>query len=137
MIKFVLYIILDKKISYQKNGKKISVKHESKTFKIINSNNLTCHWFGFAESKERRDLDEKIDFELFLENTPQISIDLYIGSKFYQALWYLFNEDFRTIDDEMVEVGAKIFEDLKEDYTKVKEFLCKYKGNKIFSCLEP
>lgn len=136
MIRFTLFVVLEKIISYEANGKKIRRKHSSKIFKIINSNNLLSDWVGHADKKEYRDLDEKIDFGAFLANSPQLSVNLYLGSRFYQALFYLFNEDFRTIEDEMIEVAGKIFEDFNQDFTKVKEFLCKYKGRKIFSCVE-
>ena len=136
MIKFTLFIVLEKIISYEVHGKKIRRKHTSKIFKIINSNNLLSAWAGHADKKEHRDLDEKIDFGAFLANTPQLSVNLYLGSRFYQALFYLFNEDFRTIDDEMIEIAEKIFKDFEQDFEKVREFLCKYKGKKIFSCTE-
>jgi len=136
MIKFTLLIVLEKIISYEAHGKKIRRKHTSKIFKIINSNNLLSAWAGHADKKEHRDLDEKIDFEAFLSSTPQLSVNLYLGSRFYQALFYLFNEDFRTIDDEMIEIAEKIFKDFDQDFEKVKDFLCKHKGKKIFSCTE-
>jgi hypothetical protein len=136
MIRFTLFIILDEVISYESDGKKKRRKHISEIFKVINSNNLLSHWVGHADTKEYKDLDKKVDFAAFLDASPKLSVNLYLGSRFYQALFYLFNEDFRTIDEEMINVAEKIFKDFDQEFGVVRDFLCKYKGKKIFSCVE-
>lgn len=139
---FTIYVVPKKTLNYtNKSGKKVRVKPKSQHFKVINHFNPASYWAGKASLEEAKKLDEKICFDSFLENCPKvISKEAIPGGKVFQAFDYLFSEDFRTIDDGMIEVFDKIRIDLNksesEDFSQIRDFLVKYKDHKIFSTLE-
>jgi hypothetical protein len=138
----VVYFLTKKRVSYESNdGRKLSIKPTSKVFKIANSTNPVSRWVGKASLSEFNALNNRIDIEAFMSAAPKFSIkQAIVGGKVYGVLDYLFGEDFRTINQEMIDVFDKIRVDInKEDdaeLSELKELLIKHIGCKIFSIVE-
>lgn len=138
----VVYFLTKQRVSYTSHdGRKLSVKPTSKVFKIANSTNHVSRWVGKASLSELNKLDDKIDIESFMTAAPKFSVkQAIVGGKVYGVLDYLFGEDFRTINQEMIDVFDKIRVDLNKEndteFSELRELLIKYIGCKIFSIVE-
>lgn len=126
-----IYTIPNKKVSYcRPDGKKITKLLNSDCFKVFLSGNTASYWIDYCGIEKRKKFDSRYDLNLLISHAPHLITGLYYGSPGEADLFYIINEDCRTIDDSMVENVKMACEEFSLS-NMIWEFLRNHIGEKV------
>lgn len=127
----IIYVVPDRRVTYKgPGGKKVIKKLSSNDFKTYLSGNTASYWVNYTSPHERQKLDQIYNLDDLISQAPHLVTGLYYGSKGESDLFYLINEDFRTIDESLVRNVNSTVDEFGLDLLIV-EFLRQNIGKKV------